>query len=137
VGALYIDEKPRECYVLEDQFQSTKVAGETRIPAGHYSIGFRTEGRLHNKYAKKFPDFHKGMLEIQDIHDFTYVMFHIGNDDDDTEGCPLVGQSLILDTKLRLVRSTVAYEKFYKQVANELTNLRSVELFIEDLDVRI
>ena len=38
------------CYTLEDEQRDVKVWGETRIPAGTYKLGLRTEGGFHNPY---------------------------------------------------------------------------------------
>ncbi len=41
------------CYTLEDQKQTVKVYGETRIPEGQYFLKLRTEGGFHNRYKEK------------------------------------------------------------------------------------
>jgi len=117
IGIMFVNDI-EECWILEDQKQEgKKVYGETRIPAGVYKIELRTEGRLHDKYKKKFPSFHKGMLHIKNIPGFTYVYIHIGNTDDDTLGCPLTGKlASIQDGNIITERSTEAYEKLYKKV---------------------
>ena len=47
-------------YTLEDEYRDEKVSGETRIPKGVYQLGLRTIGGYTQRYAKKFPDMHKG-----------------------------------------------------------------------------
>lgn len=37
------------CYTLEDERRALKVKGETRIPAGVYSIQLRKEGGFHER----------------------------------------------------------------------------------------
>ena len=82
------------CYTLEDQAQTTKVYGETRIPAGTYNLTLRTEGGFHTRYLDKFGgEFHKGMIYVNDVPDFEYILWHIGNTDDDTAGCLLLGKT--------------------------------------------
>jgi len=82
------------CYTLEDQAQTTKVYGETRIPAGTYNLTLRTEGGFHTRYLAKFGgEFHKGMIYVNDVPDFEYILWHIGNTDDDTAGCLLLGKT--------------------------------------------
>ncbi|MCK5550630.1 MAG: hypothetical protein KAI41_08870, partial [Hyphomicrobiaceae bacterium] len=78
------------CYVLEDQFNEPKIPGETRIPPGRYRIKFRDEGGMIVRYKKRF-DWHSGMLWLQDVPDFQFIYIHVGNKDDDTDGCLLVG----------------------------------------------
>ena len=90
LGLLMVNGK-FQCYTLEDELRSVKVFGETRIPDGEYIIGIRSVGGHHNRYKKKFPNNHIGMLEVEDVPNFKYVLIHIGNNDDDTAGCLLVG----------------------------------------------
>lgn len=105
------------CMGLEDEPRETKVAGETCIPTGVYKIGLRTVGGFHAKYLKRFPEFHQGMLQVMDVPGFEYILIHIGNTDDDTAGCLLLGEDLYTDHgNMRLVRSTAAYQSFYKKV---------------------
>lgn len=107
------------CFGLEDEFRAEKVNAETRIPAGVYQVGIRTVGGFHSRYAKKFPDFHKGMLQILDVPGFEYILIHIGNTDEDTAGCLLVGSGGDTYGTPTVSRSTQAYKKLYKMVINE------------------
>jgi len=93
IGMLLIDCE-FQCFTLEDEFRSLKVKGETRIGAGRYRIQLRTEGGFHQRYLQKFgADFHKGMLHVMNVPAFEYILIHIGNDDDDTAGCLLAGNT--------------------------------------------
>jgi len=66
------------CFGLEDEYREEKVVGETRIPAGTYKIKLRTEGGHHEKYKKRFPDIHRGMLHLQEVKSHWYK-FSLGN----------------------------------------------------------
>ena len=68
------------CYSLEDQWNVPKIPGETRIPAGRYKILLRTDGGMNERYTDRF-DFHKGMLWLQDVKDFTFIYIHTGNNE--------------------------------------------------------
>jgi hypothetical protein len=93
IGILLID-CDFQCFTLEDEYRSKKEKGETRIPAGRYRITLRAEGGFHQRYLQKFGlSFHEGMLWIRDVPNFEYILIHIGNDDDDTAGCLLVGNT--------------------------------------------
>lgn len=107
------------CFGLEDEFRAVKVSAETRIPAGQYNIGVRNVGGFHARYARKFPAFHKGMLQILDVPGFEYILIHIGNTDEDTAGCLLVGSGADMRGTPTVSRSTQAYKKLYKLVINE------------------
>ena len=116
LSEVYID-GVRECRGLEDEYRQHKVAGETRIPAGIYKLGIRNVGGFHNRYKAKFPNFHKGMLEVKDVPGFDYILIHIGNTEHDTAGCLLVGStSVISDGTPTINSSTVAYEELYEKV---------------------
>ena len=72
LGILFNITNGREflCFTLEDEFRTQKVYGETRIPAGTYEIELRTIGRFHERYLKKFPEMHIGMLWIRNVPNF-------------------------------------------------------------------
>ncbi len=70
-----------QCIGLEDEYREDKVPGETRIPAGKYRMGLRTEGGMTQRYAKKFAGTHVGMLHVLDVIGFTYIYIHVGNTD--------------------------------------------------------
>tara|TARA_R110002020_G_scaffold75639_1_gene192334 strand:- start:216 stop:569 length:354 start_codon:yes stop_codon:yes gene_type:complete len=75
-------------YTLEDEQRDVKVWGETRIPAGTYKLKLREEGGFHNKYLNKYGEiFHKGMIHVQDVPGFEYILWHTGNTDEHTAGC--------------------------------------------------
>ena len=108
------------CFGLEDEFREDKVSGETRIPAGNYSIGLRTEGGFHNRYSTRFREIHRGMLHIQDVPDFEFILIHCGNTDEDTEGCLLVGsQAITTSGDMSITSSAAAYRILYPMVATE------------------
>jgi hypothetical protein len=106
------------CFGLEDEYREEKVVGETRIPAGVYKVRLRTEGGFHSRYQKRFPEFHRGMLHIQDVPGFEWILIHCGNTDEDTMGCLLVGsQAITTPGDMSITASTVAYRRFYPMVA--------------------
>lgn len=111
------------CFTMEDQPNEPKVPGETRIPAGRYQIKLRTEGGMHGRYSAKF-DWHRGMLWLQDVPDFTFVYIHYGNYEKDTDGCILTGdgaQSNVLDDGM-VMSSVAAYTRLYQMIIDEVEN---------------
>lgn len=106
-----------QCFGLEDEYREDKLAGETRIPADRYRIGVRTEGGFHIRYGRKFMGMHRGILQIMDVPEFTYVLIHVGNTDDDTAGCLLVGQGAQSRPEDMSVQASVAaYKDLYRKV---------------------
>jgi hypothetical protein len=122
-----------QCYVLEDQFNEPKIPGETRIPPGKYRIMFRDEGGMIVRYKKRF-DWHRGMLWLQMVPNFQYVYIHVGNKDDDTDGCLLVGDGQISNVIERgqVTTSVAAYRRLYEKIAAELDAGEEVWITVED-----
>jgi hypothetical protein len=115
---IFLVDGMHECFSLEDERRVVKIPGETCFSPGRYKIRLRKAGGLHQKYKLRFPGIHKGMLHILNIPDFKWVYIHIGNDDDDTEGCPLTGRyPLVLpDGEFKVATSTEAYLRLYGKV---------------------
>ena len=112
-----------ENYTLEDQYQAVKVMHETCIPEGTYEIKFRTVGGFHTKYSERYGNAHYGMLHLQDVPNFTYILIHAGNTDEHTSGCLIVGetqQDLDISDDGFIGHSGKAYSKLYNKVAKEL-----------------
>ena len=114
-------------FTCEDIFRPKKIAGETRIPAGTYDIKLRLEGELVQRYNKKY-SWHRGMIWLQNVPDFSFVYIHIGNSHKDTEGCPLIGYAPDAQTG-QVLKSAIAYEQFCKDVYK---NLRGLKIKIVD-----
>ncbi len=133
LSLVYID-GTFECFGIEDEFRKEKIANETRIPSGVYNIGVRTVGGFNNRYTAKFPDFHKGMLQVLNVPNFEYILIHIGNTDDDTAGCLVVGENAHTSGAIKNSSSTNAYKKLYKKVI-EHALLGEVTIKYVDLDL--
>ena len=135
-GLLFIDGL-FECYTLEDQYQAVKVMHETCIPEGTYDIKFRKVGGFHERYAAKYQNAHYGMLHIQDVPNFTYILIHSGNTDEHTSGCLIVGetqQDLDVSKDGFVGSSVVAYKKMYSKVANQLLQGKEVTIEYTTID---
>ena len=113
IGTLKIDGEV-ECFTLEDTYRPTKVYGKTRIPEGSYEVTLRTEGSMNKKYSERY-DNHIGMLWLRDVYDFEYVYIHVGNNEDDTHGCVLVGTNWNLRSG-DISGSALAYQALYNKV---------------------
>jgi Family of unknown function (DUF5675) len=97
IGVLYVDGK-FECFTLEDVdrglvdampievITAKKVFGQTAIPEGRYEVVMT--------YSPKFS---RNMPLLIGVKGFDAVRIHWGNTQEDTEGCPLVGQTRGID----------------------------------------
>jgi len=122
-------------YTLEDERRDEKVMKETRIPSGTYEVKLRTEGGHHNKYASRYGSMHKGMLWLQDVPNFKWILIHCGNTDEHTAGCLLVGDSQE-NNQIKengfIGSSSNAYKRIYPSIAEAVENEK---VTIEYIDV--
>ena len=123
-------------YTLEDEFREEKVSAETRIPEGTYDVKLRTTGGFHSRYAAKFGDWHKGMLHVQDVPGFEYILLHTGNTDEHTMGCLLVADSSTQNiTKDGFIGASVsAYKRIYPSLAQWLLDGNILTITYIDYD---
>ena len=124
-------------YTLEDEFREEKVSAETRIPEGTYDVKLRTVGGYHTRYLNKFgKKFHKGMLHVQDVPGFEYILIHTGNTDENTMGCLLVADSSTQNiTKDGFIGASVnAYKRIYPSLAQWLLDGNKLSITYIDYD---
>lgn len=126
IGTMSIDGE-FECFTLEDTHNEPKIYGKTCIPAGTYEIKLRNEGGMTQKYAARYGNTHKGMIWLQDVPNFKWVYIHIGNDETDTDGCILVGQTCDKD-KGTVGRSRLAYQALNEKILSAMD--RGEDIFI-------
>lgn len=104
IGKMYV-EGEYLCDTLEDrdrqlsrsmsdeQVRIRKVAGQTAIPTGSYSM------RLSRSYkfsSKAWAQAHGGLVpEVLDVPGFSGIRIHPGNSAADTQGCILVGRNTV------------------------------------------
>ena len=125
------------CYTLEDEFRTKKVMGETRIPSGIYSLSLRTVGGFHNKYLKRFSDIHKGMIQVDNVPNFEYILLHCGNTSESTSGCLLVGDSQInnmVNANGFIGSSAQAYRRIYPNIADAILKGEMVTIEYINID---
>ena len=123
-------------YTLEDEYRKHKKSKETRIPAGTYKIKLRNEGGFHKRYSKKYPSIHRGMLHIIDVPGFEYILIHVGNSDEHTAGCLLVGdtqENNQINKNGFIGSSGNAYKRIYPLIADAVEK-EEVTIQYIDLD---
>ena len=129
------------CYTLEDEQRDVKVWGETRIPAGIYKLGLRTEGGFHNRYLSRYgADFHKGMIWVLDVPGFEWILWHSGNTDENTAGCLLLGnsqESNLVKKDGFIGASRDAYKLVYPRVLAAIESGLNVEVEYIDYDGKL
>ena len=88
------------------------------IPAGHYTVKLMP-AEANPKHGECF--------EVQNVPGRTDILFHSGNDVDDSEGCILVGYGFS-EFQHAITSSRVAYRRFRRFLAN----VREFQLDIVD-----
>lgn len=135
IGLLFID-GVFFCFTIEDQFQEVKVKSETRIPEGDYKIVLRTVGLMTEKYSKRFPDIHKGMLWVSNVPGFEYILMHMGISEKDSAGCLLLVDNIV-NNKLNEgggSQSQSAYLRVYKKVLAALEAKEPVNVIYSNIE---
>jgi len=126
------------CYTIEDEYRSVKKKHETRIPEGTYTLTLRSEGGFHSRYLKKYgANFHKGIIYVNKVPNFEYVLWHVGNYETNTSGCLLLGNSSsenISDKKGYIGASVAAYKRVYPIVRDAILSGSKVTVTYVDFD---
>lgn len=116
-------------YTLENPWLDNKRRVSC-IPIGTYEVGFRTTGGKHNQYAARYGKKHYGMLEVKDVPNRTFILFHVGNWAKDTHGCILLGTRAGVNM---IGSSRKAYAQVYPIIAKALRADRKVTLKIREI----
>ena len=126
------------CFTLEDEHRSEKVLGETRIPAGTYSLDLRQAGSLNQRYLARFGPEHQGMIWLRHVPGFRFIYIHTGNRDAHTDGCILVGDQAVNNIlepgSNNLLQSRPAYQRVYPVIAGAIRDGELCTIKIENED---
>jgi hypothetical protein len=119
LGELSIDGK-FECFSLEDKVRppGEKVPGETAIPAGTYKVVIDKSDR-----------FKRLMPHLLGVPMFTGVRIHSGNTDEDTEGCILVGSTIVNDDFVG--NSKVTFDQLFIKLKSTFDLGEEIQISIE------
>lgn len=109
-------------YSLEDEFREVKVKKDTRVPAGRYEIVInRAETPLTLKYRARYNwfTFH---LMLKDVPGFTGIYFHVGKNDDWTDGCITIGNTVNNNNIAsgEIGDSVACFMRFYNELYDHL-----------------
>jgi Family of unknown function (DUF5675) len=123
-----------QAYTLEDEFRESKVSGETRIPAGKYEVVIQMNETPKTKQYRERYKWFKNHLMLNNVPGFTGIYIHVGNTDDDTDGCILLGDNA--DNNQigpgSISNSTASFKRFYDEVFDWLDNGNKVFIEIKD-----
>lgn len=138
IGNLYIN-NVFFCNTLEDtdrgltsqmsleEIKSKKIYGETAIPTGTYSINMNTVSPKFKDRAWAKP--YKGILpRLENVKGYEGVLIHVGNNQEATSGCLLVGENKI---KGKVINSTATFYELMTVLLKAKSAGESIELTIE------
>lgn len=138
IGRLYVDDQ-YVCDTLEDcdrgldsnmplaTILNTKIKDQTAIPTGTYNILMNV---VSPKYSKRqyYMDVCKGKVpRLDNVKGYSGVLLHVGNDQDDTSGCILVGYNKV---RGKVLNSKSAFEKLYHILKKAYNNGEKITLTI-------
>lgn len=111
------------CHTLEDAVRNAKIAGITAIPSGVYNLSLR--------YSQRFG---RRLIAVDNVPNYTGILFHPGNISENTEGCILVGQKANNNRheKGRIFNSQKAHTEFFDLIAAAIEQGEEVKLVIGD-----
>jgi len=116
---------------IEDEFRQVKVHGETRIPNGTYELTLTDSPKFSKSYfessrvpeikPKKGGEFihpHK-LITVNNVPNFSRILWHWGNTDEDTDGCYIVGSTIgKIGTQAAVLGSRKKYEQVYPIISS-------------------
>lgn len=113
------------CDTLEDRVrvlncEADKINKQTAIPTGNYKVVLSWSGH-----------FQCMMPELLDVPYFKYIRIHCGNDQEDTDGCILVGYNKL---KGKVIKSKEAYKKLMELLEPAFKSGEEVYIYISDCD---
>ena len=133
IGELRRADGSHLCWTLENTWANNERRVSC-IPPGVYPLTVRTFGGWHERLAKRFPQIHKGAIELEGVPGRSAILIHPGNFHTETEGCVLPGDTRGIgpDGSLAVMSSGPAYVRIYPR----LVDLANIGGFIRVRDER-
>ena len=116
---------------IEDEHRDIKVKGETRIPNGVYEMELTHSPKFSKYYyeSKRVPEISKvktsefsephKLITLKDVPNFSRILWHWGNSDDDSMGCYIVGSSIgWVKGQRAVLGSRKKYEQIYPMISS-------------------
>jgi hypothetical protein len=103
-----------------------------------YQLTLRSEGGFHSRYTAKYgADWHKGMIYVNNVPGFEYILWHTGNTDESTSGCLILGDSQtsnLVQADGFVGSSVNSYKKVYPIVRDAILSGEKVLVKYVDFD---
>jgi len=96
--------------LLEDKIREVKIASQTAIPKGVFSLKLNTHGAKNVDYKKAFGKLHQGMIEITGLQ-ISALFISIPEILSKNCRCPLCGFGFqFVDGNFQVTQSVAAYK---------------------------
>lgn len=118
IGELFLN-GVHECYTLEDVVRPAKIQNETAIPSGGYDVTIT----FSNRFGKRMP-------LLESVPNFSGIRIHCGNTDKDTDGCILVGNSIVNSDDVG--GSRVAFDELFPKLSDAFEANDPIRIVIKD-----
>jgi hypothetical protein len=110
-GELF-DDDSLFCVTLEHAYAQDNGTYAPKLPAGHYTCVRGEHTLAHWNKGGSFEAF-----EVMDVPGHTGILFHVGNKNDDSDGCILIAKTVITTMPQWIIQSSlVTFEKFMGQM---------------------
>ena len=133
------------CHTMENPWVDANNDGisdrnVSRVPAGAFLLGRDDAGRFVNRYRDRFGHTFVPMIQDGQIPGRSQILFHIGNNVENTHGCILLGRhrftkgtsfnpdSVPVDRYFYVNSSTDTYKEFFQN----FMRCRPFKIFIHD-----
>jgi len=130
--------KESEPVVVQSPYKSSFHVDLIFVLFYNIYLKLRKVGGFHGRYAGKYGAMHKGMIHVQDVPNFKYILWHTGNTDEHTAGCLLLGDTQYQNITKRpngFIGSSVdAYKRVYPAIAEAIERGDDVEVTYIDHD---
>ena len=123
-------------YTAEDVVRpagAPKIAGKTAIPPGEYEVILDFSPKFSPRWGKFVQRNDVLIPHVLGVQGFTDVRLHWGNDEEDTEGCPLVGKEVDLEAG-EILRSREAFKELLTELEAAVASLQKIHLHVGPQD---
>lgn len=106
-----------------------KIAGETAIPSGTYTVDMNTQSPAYSKKDWYYTNCNKGFMpRLQKVPGFEGILMHCGNTAKDSCGCILIGKN---DVKGGISKSREYFLELYKKLDKANKSGEAITITIE------
>ncbi len=138
IGHMRIDEAQFRCDTIEDKVRDVnrngkfdngekKIEKVTAIPFGTYEVSMRIVSPSYSK--KKAFAFTEGrMPRLLEVPEFSGVLIHTGNTEEDSAGCIIVGENKVVG---KVINSMQTFKKLWRILDEAHKEGRKIYITIE------